>query len=101
MDVIRGTTPTISYLFTKVLVSDITTAILTISHEKDVILTKTLADATQDRSHLHWKLTQEETLAFDKPTVEIMLNWKTADGTRGASRETTYRVRDNRILEVI
>lgn len=101
MDIIRGTTPTISYYFTQVAITDITTAILTISNGKDVVLQKTLADSTHDTKHLHWKLSQEETLAFDFPTVSIMLNWKTADGTRGASAETTYRVRDNRILEVI
>lgn len=98
--IIIGTTPTIIYTFKTVSVSDITVAILTIKSGKDT-LTKTLEDAEVGEDRLSWTLTQEETLSICSETSSMMLNWKTSDGTRGASAKTTVVMSDNYVREVI
>lgn len=101
LNFIIGTTPTITYKFKVVSPSDITTAILSIKSQNQNMLTKTLADASVGADSLSWTLTQEETLAIGARTVKMMLNWKTADGTRGASAETMIQGVQNHIREVI
>lgn len=98
--IIIGTTPTIIYTFKTVSVSEIAVAILTIKYGKDT-LTKTLEDAEVGEDHLSWTLTQEETLAISTEVSSMMLNWKTSDGTRGASAKTTVVMSDNYVREVI
>lgn len=103
--IIRGTTPTITYKFNIVHAEEITVAILTFK-KGTVHLQKTLSDATvYDHEHgnmLAWVLTQQETLdLYSKGQQTMMLNWKTLDGTRGASNEATVLFEDNHIPEVI
>lgn len=98
--IIIGTTPTIIYTFKMVSVSDITVAILTIKSGNNT-LTKTLEDAEIGEDSLSWTLTQEETLAISAEVSSMMLNWKTQDGTRGASAKTTVIMSDNYVREVI
>lgn len=99
--IVVGTTPTITYRFKIVSVSDIMVAILTIKDRSGIILEKTLADASIGEDSLSWKLTQEETLAMGTRPYTMMLNWKTADGTRGASDEVSISTAPNHIKEVI
>lgn len=99
--IIRGTTPSLKYTFSVVNVSEITSAYLTVKHEDNVVVEKSLADATVEESAITWKLTQEETLAFTDNLIKVMCNWKLEDGTRGASAETTIGVIDNQKNEVI
>lgn len=99
--IIIGTTPTITYTFHTVSVSDLTKAILTIKCAGAVILEKTLADATIGENSLSWTLTQQETLDIGTRSGKMMLNWLTNSGTRGASAETAIMGVTNHKREVI
>ena len=101
LNIIIGTTPTITYTFRTVSVSDLTKAILTIKCAGQVILEKTLADAVIGENSLSWTLTQQETLALSTRTAKMMLNWLTNSGTRGASAETAIVGVTNHKREVI
>lgn len=99
--IIIGTTPTITYKFKVVDVADITVAILTIKERGVNIIELNLSDATVGEDSLSWTLTQEETLLIGTRTATMMLNWKTEDGTRGASEQVFVTGGDNHIREVI
>ena len=99
--IIIGTTPTITYKFKVVDVSEISVAILTIKERGTNIIELNLSDATIGEDSLSWTLTQEETLQFAGKTCTMMLNWKTEDGTRGASEEVFIQGAPNHIREVI
>ena len=99
--IIIGTTPTITYKFKVVDVADITVAILTIKERGVNIIELNLSDATVGEDSLSWTLTQEETLQLGAKTATMMLNWKTEDGTRGASEEVYIQGAPNHIREVI
>ena len=99
--IIRATTPTIEFAFKTVSVSNISAAILTIKQGGVVLIEKALSEATIGEKSLSWTLTQEECLTLNNGKATIMLNWLTADGTRGASRENSAEVIPNHITEVI
>ena len=99
--IIIGTTPTITYTFKVVPVSSIVKAVLTIKERGVNIIEKTLSDATVGEDTLSWTLTQEETLSIGAKSASMMLNWKLADGTRGASDVVLITGGDNHIREVI
>ena len=99
--IIIGTTPTITYKFKVVDVSEITVAILTIKGRGTILIELTKSDATVGEDSLSWTLTQEETLQLAGKTATMMLNWKTEDGTRGASEEVLVTGVNNHIREVI
>ena len=99
--IIIGTTPTITYRFKVVDVTDITVAIITIKERGVNIVELNLSDATIGEDSLSWTLTQEETLQLAGKTATLMLNWKTEDGTRGASEEVFIQGAPNHIREVI
>ena len=100
--IIIGTTPTITYKFKVVDVADITVAILTIKERGVNIIELNLSCATVGEDSLSWTLTQEETLQLGaNKTCTMMLNWKTEDGTRGASEEVFITGANNHIREVI
>lgn len=99
--IIIGTTPTITYKFKVVDVSEITVAILTIKERGTTLIEKDLSDATAGEDTLSWTLTQEETLSIGAKSASMMLNWKLADGTRGASDVVLVTGGDNHIREVI
>ena len=98
--IIRGTTPTITYTFKTVDVADLTAAYLTIKRNNYIAVEKDLSAATVDENTLSWTLTQADTLAVAGDAY-IMLNWKTNDGTRGASAETAVKFAANHKEEVI
>ena len=99
--IIIGTTPTITYKFKVVSVSSIVKAVLTVKERGVNIIEKDLTDATVGEDTLSWTLTQEETLLIGTRTATMMLNWKTEDGTRGASEQVFVTGGDNHIREVI
>lgn len=98
-EIIRGTTPTITYTFSEVSVSDITSAILTFT-SNGTSLTKELADATIGSTSLSWKLTQEETLSLSGMS-HVMLNWLLSDNTRGATKPSVVVFLSNAVDEVM
>lgn len=101
IQIIIGTTPTITYTFKTVSPADLTKAILTIKCAGQVILEKTLADATVGEDSLSWTLTQQETLSIGTRSCKMMLNWVTHSGKRGASAETAIVGTTNHKREVI
>ena len=98
--IIKGTTPTIAFTFSTVEISDITTAILTIKKDDEIVIEKDLTSATVEESRLLWTLSQSETLSI-AGMAEIMLNWVTEDSTRGASEPMQVRFLPNHKEEVI
>lgn len=107
--IIRGTTPTIEFKFKQVDAADLITAILTIKQSGTVLIEKemdvaTVIPASTDpptQSSISWELSQEECLTLAYGRATIMLNWLTADGTRGASNEYSVDIVQNHIPEVI
>ena len=98
-EIVKWTTPSITYTFSVVRVSEITEAKLTITHRTGQII-KTLSDAEVGQSTLTWTLTQEETGALHN-YVSIMLNYLLQDGTRGASEKSRVLIVGNDYNEVI
>lgn len=99
--IVIGTTPTIIYNFSIVDPADITDAIMSIKVGGQIIIEKTLEDATVGENTLSWTLTQAETLSIGTRFGTIMVNWLTDDGTRGASIEANICGISNHISEVM
>ena len=95
MEIIRGTTPTFIYTYHEADVDDMTSAYLTIKGGSTTI-EKDLTEATVSSANntLAWTLTQQESLSLGN-VVRAMVNYKLADGTRGASEKTTFIVSEN------
>lgn len=96
-----GTTPSISFRFKSIACQDIVKAIVTFERDGVEILRKTLETATIQDNRLTWKLSQEDTIAINEGMTNCMLNWVTADGTRGTSDEMALMFDSNHIEEVI
>ena len=101
INIISGTTPTITYTFKLVSPSDFTAVYLTIKRGGNIIITKQLEDAVIGESTVSWTLTQEETLLLGASTCKMMCNWLTQNGVRGASIEVDVKGVYNHIPEVI
>lgn len=87
----RGTTPTIRYTFSIINVTDIVTAYLTME-QGELVIEKTLPEATIGEDYLEWGLTQEETLALsEEKNVSVQLRYKTNDGNAYATRIVTEK----------
>lgn len=99
-EIINGTTPTITYKFQHVEVSDITKAILTIKKGKNIAIEKTLSEATVGEKTISWRMTQAQTLSV-LGSAEVMINWVTSGGVRGASNKTLIIFTGNHIMEVV
>lgn len=99
-EIINGTTPTITYKFTHVNVSEITKAILTIKKGKNIAIEKTLTEATVGENTISWRMTQAQTLSV-LGSAEVMINWVTSGGVRGASNKTLIIFTGNHIMEVV
>ena len=93
-EIIKGTTPTVAFSFQNVNISDLTKAIMTVKKNGEIKIEHDLSAATVENKQLLWTLTQAETLSV-AGNAEIMLNWLTEDGTRGASNPTQVRFLPN------
>ncbi len=101
MALIRGTTPTIIFTFTDVLVSDISKAYLVIKQSGASVIEKDISSATVGED-VRWTLEQEDTLSLKrKINADIYCDWLLNDGTRGRSKIQTESVEDSGIDEVI
>lgn len=102
MTIIRGTTPTIKYTFQVIAGTDLTAAVMTVSQNGTVLITKELAEGVADETSVSWVLSQDDTLKLDADfPARLTLNWKIADGTRGASKAAIASVEENDVSEVI
>ncbi|MBR6390027.1 MAG: hypothetical protein IKS16_01680 [Lachnospiraceae bacterium] len=100
-NIIRATTPTFKYTLKTVKPSDLTKAYLTIKQNGETLMEKTLSEAVVGENYLAWTFTQAETLQMSSSKIMAQLNWKTADGTRGASRKALMAIDCNFKEEVI
>ena len=100
VSIVRGTTPTIQFVFKKFDVADITAAILTVQECGTTVIERDLTSATVGEDHISWTLTQTETLQLTGK-VEAECNWLLADGTRGKSQRGTYTIDRNSKEEVM
>ena len=100
-EIIIGTTPTITYKFKIVTPSEFRECILTIKCNGQILIQKTITDATVGEDSVSWTLTQLETLDIGTRSGKMMLNWVTHSGKRGASKETTIIGAQNHVREVI
>ena len=99
--IVVGTTPTIQFKFNTIALSSLSQARLTIKRGNEIVLTKSLSDAAVEDEAISWTLSQAETLSVGKGHRAVMLNWLTADGTRGVSPETRVLFADNHIRQVM
>lgn len=99
--IVIGTTPTIIYKFRIISPDDLIQAKITIKGKNTILLSKFLSEATIKEDSIEWKLSQAETLSLGVGTRTMMLNWLTADGTRGVSKETIVNATNNHIPEVM
>ena len=99
--IVRATTPTIKYKFSVVDVQDISEAYLTVRQNGSLLFEKDLSDAYVGTDYLSWTFTQAETLQMTSGRITMMLNWKTENGTRGASEKSMLEIDDNYKAEVI
>ena len=99
--IVVGTTPTIQFKFKTISPSDLIQAKMTIKGKNTILLSKFLSEATIGEDNISWKLSQAETLSLGVGTRTMMLNWLTADGTRGVSPKETINVTNNDIAEVM
>lgn len=100
-DVVIGTTPTFIFKFSKIQPSDIVKAVMTIKQSGNIIIERDLTTATVSEDSVSWTLTQEETLAAEIGTAEILLNWLDDNDTRGVSVKETLKFVRNHINEVM
>lgn len=92
-DIIRGTTPTIKFIFNTIEVANITTAYFSIKNGQKTIVQKDLSSAIISSNSLAWKLSQQESFLLPMGgSVTVVCDWKLADGTRGRSKIESYRV---------
>lgn len=99
--IVIGTTPTIIYKFSIVDPQNFIAAEMTIKNKNSILLRKELSDATIGGNTIQWDLTQEETLGLGTGSMTMMLNWLTAGGKRGTSKEINVQVMHNHIEEVM
>lgn len=90
---ISGTTPTITFTFDEIDVSEITVAYLVIKSRGKTVIEKDLTEAAVEDKAISWTLAQADTLLL-KPsaTCTVCCDWKTTDGTRGRSAVEEYKV---------
>ena len=103
VSIIKGTTPTFRFRYKNVDLSNVTVAYLTVKQNKELVLQRDLSTAIVDATEhtVSYKLTQPETLLFNKGKIMVMHNWLLTDGTRGAMPEAEIQVLDNHKDEVI
>lgn len=103
-DIIRGTTPTITFKFSAVSVSEIAVAYLTLK-QGAVLVEKDITAATVDAeaNTLSWTLEQADTLKLAATTARAtaVCDWKLVSGIRGRSSIASFTVGETGKDEVI
>ena len=103
--IIRGTTPTISFTFNSFSVYDISAAYLVIKQANQTIIEKSIDSAWRDyeNNKLSWYLDQEDTLLLSSiiKRALVVCDWVTSNGLRGRSVECWVDVGEPGKNEVI
>ena len=93
----RGTTPSLTFTFHTVNVSDIEVAYLTVEQLDENIIEKTKADAMVDpeKRTITWTLTQEETLSLNsRKETNLQLRYRLVDNSAFVSQIYPVEVRE-------
>lgn len=94
-EIIRGTTPTIEFVFSEINIQDIETAYIEIEQFNKQIIEKPFSDAIISDALISWTLTQRETLKLtEKVDARITCVWKLNSGLRGESDELIAKVKN-------
>lgn len=101
--IIRGTTPTITFQYSDITVSDLDSAILTLKQSGNTVIQRDISTAVVDTENniLSWVLTQEETLSLSSQTTTIVCDWLLTTGVRGRSQALTASIGQPAVDEVI
>ena len=95
MELIRGTTPTITYSFDDIHAADITVAVFCIKQLDKTIVEKNLADGLVSNDKLMFTLSQQDTLSLNsKLMAKVVLDWKLNTGIRGRSNIVEAKITD-------
>lgn len=101
MEIIRGTTPTISFTFSDVDITDIDSANMYVKQTGQIVISKSIEDATIGEDGLSFTLSQEDTLLLtSKTSAVIVLDWLSGE-TRGRSKTAKADVGEPGLDEVM
>lgn len=102
MAIIRGTTPTVQFVFSDVEAAQIEVAFLFIKQKNTPVIERDISTASSGDNYISWTLTQEETLALtESVTAKVVCDWRTFSGLRGRSEVFTANVESSGKNEVI
>lgn len=102
MEIVRWTTPSITYKPEAVELSDIAQVRLVIAQSPCVEIVKTEADAVVLDGKLMWRLTQEETGSLvPKAAATVKIDYVTTGGLRYAVKGRIVNVTDSAVNGVI
>ena len=102
MEIVKGTTPTITVRFPTVDVGMIEVAYLVVKDNNNAIIEKGIGEADVGEQSIMWKLSQNETLKLNVGRkVTIYFDWRLQDGTRGRSKQAEALVVETGKNEVI
>lgn len=87
MEIIRGTTPTLKFTFSKVSVNTITDGYLVIRQGRVNVIEVPLSESTETgEDFISFTLTQAQTLALSSGAkASVFFDWVTSAGVRGRS----------------
>jgi hypothetical protein len=95
--IMRGTTPTIRFTFSKVDVSEIEVLYVTAEQGGVILFEKTIDDATMGENYFDVHLSQDDTLAIDAKTkFSIQCRYRLTNGMAGGSK--VYEIYGERVL---
>ena len=95
IELIKGTTPTIQFVFSAINVAEIETAFLIVKQFNRNVIEKSIdeADIDTESNSLEWELEQQDSLKLSaRDEAVICCDWKLQDGTRGRSNVVECRV---------
>lgn len=102
MEIVRWTTPSITYKPSAVTASDIDKIFLVISQNGGAVITKAKDDALINEGTFMWTLTQAETgMLNNKLQIAMKIDYLTNAGKRYAVRPKVFIVSDSAVNEVI
>lgn len=104
IEIYRGMTPRVKWVFKIVDPETIVQSALTIEQCGSVIVDKDIESATVEGNMLVYRLTQEDTLALSCGTAKMQHNFLFRNGEvldRGVSHELSISVKDNQKDEVM
>lgn len=100
--IIRGTTPTVKFTFSKVSPSQIAAAFLLVKQDDRIVIEKTLPEATVGETSITWRLAQGDTLKLaPKKNATLTCDWRTVTGVRSKSKTIAAMVESGGKDEII